>query len=383
MKLVFMVRYNPFETYAGVEIFVKRLCEELSRRTYEVHVFCGGSKRVVQKRGFTLHQLPCSGIPFMSTFQFNYALRRELIQFLTRKEVDVVGCHGAGPASAFSELVRNRAKNRLPNLFVYHAHDCIASEMASVKHRIRLNPNVLLKYKLLVRNEKLACENADLVIAQSRATKEALLRHYFISERKVEIIPLGIPDDFSMDLSIDDPKEVCFLTIGAEERRDVKTFLEALRILRDEYQLNAKAIVVRDRNTQHAKFAKDWGLDVKFYWQISDHALKDFYRTCTAVVMPSLREGFGLPVIEAASFGKPSIVTNTGSFPELVNNGETGFIVNVGDTSALASKMYLVGVDNDLRRKMGANAKKCGQLFKISSIATKTLNIYSNFLIPM
>lgn len=91
------------------------------------------------------------------------------------------------------------------------------------------------------------------------------------------------------------------------------------------------------------------------------------------------KRSFCLPVVEAAAFGKPSIVTNAGSLPELVNNGETGFIVNIGDASMLASKMYLVAVDDNLRRKMGVNAKERAQKFKISNVAKQTLNAYSSW----
>ncbi|HEX8562901.1 MAG TPA: glycosyltransferase family 1 protein [Flavobacterium sp.] len=56
---------------------------------------------------------------------------------------------------------------------------------------------------------------------------------------------------------------------------------------------------------------------VKLVGKVSDQARKYYYQNCTAFVFPSLREGFGLPVIEAMRFGKPVIMSNLTSLPEI------------------------------------------------------------------
>lgn len=71
-------------------------------------------------------------------------------------------------------------------------------------------------------------------------------------------------------------------------------------------------------------------------------------------------------------FGKPAIVTEVGSLPELVTDGENGFVVPVADVSALSERMYKLAVDTVLRKHLSENSKNISQRFKISS-AAKTL----------
>ena len=106
--------------------------------------------------------------------------------------------------------------------------------------------------------------------------------------------------------------------------------------------------------------------------KISQH--REIYASCTALVVPSVSEGFCLPVIEAAMFGKPAIVSNAGSLPELVDDGIDGFVVPVGDVSILAQKMYILATDPKVVKQMSAKAKDKAHRFEINHVANLTLN---------
>lgn len=76
-------------------------------------------------------------------------------------------------------------------------------------------------------------------------------------------------------------------------------------------------------------------------------------------VMPSKGgEGITRAMLEAMSCGTPVITTNVGGNPDAVINGETGFIINVGDYETLANKILTLLKDSELRRKIGINARK-------------------------
>ena len=72
---------------------------------------------------------------------------------------------------------------------------------------------------------------------------------------------------------------------------------------------------------------------------------REIYASCTALIVPSVSEGFCLPVIEAAMFSKPAIVSNAGSLPELVDEGVDGYVVPVANVSLLADRIYILAND--------------------------------------
>ncbi|MGP8321449.1 MAG: glycosyltransferase [Methanosarcinaceae archaeon] len=71
------------------------------------------------------------------------------------------------------------------------------------------------------------------------------------------------------------------------------------------------------------------------------------------LVLPSYSEGLPNVVMEALSCGTPAIVTDVGGCPEVVSDGETGFVVPVGDVEALMDKIEYLLDNEDLRERMG------------------------------
>ncbi len=130
------------------------------------------------------------------------------------------------------------------------------------------------------------------------------------------------------------------------------------------------------------------GRDVEFLGRVSDEALDDWYARASVVVQPSLpspgadkSELLGLAAIEAMAHGKPVIVTRSGSLPDLVVPGVTGFVVPPGDPAALGDKIALLCRDPDLSVKMGRAAQRLAQeRFTWEAAAERGLQLYRRVL---
>jgi len=98
-------------------------------------------------------------------------------------------------------------------------------------------------------------------------------------------------------------------------------------------------------------------------------------------VQPSIDEGFGVAALEAMAAGLPVVATSVGGTPELVQDGETGWLVSPRDPASLAGKIKMLLNDGHLRYRMGragrARARDC---FSEHRMATKTAAIYSDLL---
>jgi glycosyltransferase involved in cell wall biosynthesis len=86
-------------------------------------------------------------------------------------------------------------------------------------------------------------------------------------------------------------------------------------------------------------------------------------------------------VLEAMALGKPVIGSRIGGIPEQIDDGKTGFLFEMGNVEELSSKMLLISENSDLRRRMGAAArKKLEQEFSLDAHCSKLLKIYEEVL---
>ena len=83
-----------------------------------------------------------------------------------------------------------------------------------------------------------------------------------------------------------------------------------------------------------------------------------FYAAFDALVLPSSNEGTPVSVIEALAARTPVVATRVGGVPDVVREGEDGFLVETGDTEALADRLARLAADPELRERMGARARE-------------------------
>jgi glycosyltransferase involved in cell wall biosynthesis len=96
---------------------------------------------------------------------------------------------------------------------------------------------------------------------------------------------------------------------------------------------------------------------VRFLGFISQEAKLHLLRTCWANLYPSVKEGWGITVIEAAACGTPSIASNSPGLRDSVRDGVTGHLVTHGDVDALAQRMLQYAEHPSLVDSLGRNAR--------------------------
>lgn len=95
------------------------------------------------------------------------------------------------------------------------------------------------------------------------------------------------------------------------------------------------------------------------------------------VLIPPIAEGYGLVVLEAASFGIPSIVSSVYALPEMVEDGKTGFVIQPNNLPQLIDKLEILINNNSCREKIGKAAQeKFNQEFWLQKTNQKLLRIY-------
>ena len=129
--------------------------------------------------------------------------------------------------------------------------------------------------------------------------------------------------------------------------------------------------------------AKSLGVEgsVIFTGFVPSRLVPKLYACCDVFCYPSLWEGFGLTPGEAEASGKPVVAFDTCAIPEVVENGRTGLLVEPRNYIQLASAIVSLLKDEDLRRKMGLEARRrVLRLFSWDKAVNQTLKLYEEVL---
>ena len=84
--------------------------------------------------------------------------------------------------------------------------------------------------------------------------------------------------------------------------------------------------------------------------------IENYLNAADIGVYTSADESFGMGILETMSYGKPVLATKTGGIPEVMRDGQDGFLLKVGDVKNFADKLNLLMNDETLTKKLGANA---------------------------
>jgi glycosyltransferase involved in cell wall biosynthesis len=120
--------------------------------------------------------------------------------------------------------------------------------------------------------------------------------------------------------------------------------------------------------------------NVIFAGYLSEKDLGTVYAMCDAFILPSVREGFGLVVVEAWLYEKPVIVSSYAGVADLIEDGVNGLLFDPSKANQLASKIIKVLSDRDLAEKLGKEGFKTSTLCHIKEGIKKEAEVLTKYL---
>jgi len=234
-----------------------------------------------------------------------------------------------------------------------------------------------------------AVERATRVITASRYTAGQLLARTPVPETKLRIVPLGV-DPPSLNLSPDERRLVrerlagkgheMILSVGVlQTRKNTLNSLRALERLPERYRL---VLVGGDGYGSEAihDYIRRQGLGprVQVRGYVTLEELHSLYQSASALLFPSLEEGFGIPLLEALANGLPVVASQTASLPEV--GGEAALYVDPHDPQDIAEQVRRAVEDSELRRRMIRQGLERARDLSWQRVAEATLKIYDEVL---
>ncbi len=246
------------------------------------------------------------------------------------------------------------------------------------------------RYRYLSKAIKDAVQAADRVLAVSAATRDDIVELLGVDPGKIAVTPLGVDRRFSpptpeavADFKASKGLNVPFiLTVGTlEPRKNLPRLLEAFASLKPE--IPHQLVLVGPEGWRQGPLNEK--LDalkledrLKMTGFVPDHELPLWYAAADLFVLPSLYEGFGLPVLEAMACGAVVVTSNVSSMPEVA--GEAALHVDPQSVASIAEGIRRALGDEILRRDLRAKGLARAKTFTWERTAELTADAYRKVL---
>lgn len=232
----------------------------------------------------------------------------------------------------------------------------------------------------LVHGTRYSARLAGHILTISEFSKRAIMEEYHVPEERITVIYPGLTI-MKQGVGKIELKHPYILSVGTlQPRKNFVRLIEAFSKLEDK---KIYLVIVGKKGwlfDEIVNAPKKYDVEsrVKFLDFVPDEDLPSLYKNALCFALPSLYEGFGLPVLEAMSYGCPVVVSKTSSLPEIA--GEAGMYVNPEEVRSINIGLAM-GIrareSSEGKQKIKAGLSRAKQ-FTWENAAKKTLEILQN-----
>ena len=232
----------------------------------------------------------------------------------------------------------------------------------------------------------------DKIICVSEAVKQVVMEREGVEESRIAVIHNGVdPHQEPTGMQAITRRELGFsddhLVIGmvANYNRPVKgvtNFLDAIPAIVSAVP-SARFLFVGGGDEENSLRSKAVRLGIDPYVVFAGYKkeIHRYYEIMDISVLTSFSEGLSLTLLESMGYGIPIVATRVGGNPELVVEGETGYLVPVKDNRTLVDRIVTLLQDKELRGRMGKEGRlRVEQKFRMRDVASRYLDIYKGLL---
>lgn len=341
-----------YPTYGGSGIVGSELGKELAERGHTVHFISSAlpTRLTELNDRVRFHEVEMMSYPLFEHQPYTLALATKMATVADTENLDLLHVHYAIPHSISAILARESIKShrRLPVITTLHGTDItlVGADRSYLP---------ITKYAL---------EQSDGVTAISNYLKEATIEHFAFD--RIEVIPNFVsPDEYKPKIDCDLRE---YLTpdgspvlVHVSNFRPVKRPVDCVEIFaRVLKKTKARLVMVGDgsERTNCIHRARCLGIADQCVFVGKQARIVDYLCASDILLLPSEQESFGLAALEAMACELPIIASRVGGLPEVVDDGETGFLSPVGDVDKMAEDAVRLLTDKKLRRQMGRGARE-------------------------
>jgi glycosyltransferase involved in cell wall biosynthesis len=229
---------------------------------------------------------------------------------------------------------------------------------------------------------------ANVILADSQATKAEALRYFPEINNKINVVHLGL--EYSIERVTNQEvlsnirkryalRDPFLLYIGTlEARKNILRMIKAFAQGRRKFGWNHRLVLAGARgygyqDITRAIIEEQLQENVIITGYVKDEDLSSLYSLADIFIYPSFYEGFGFPPLEAMKCGCPVIVSNTSSMPEVI--GDAGLYIDPYDETSITRQINCLLQDDLLKKSLIQKGKERSLQFTWEKTVKKTLDI--------
>ncbi len=374
--------------HAGHQVhIITQILKDMPRHCEEdgVHIHYMGIPRlppVVRTTGRRFKNSDLAGAYY--TFRRSIHIRNEVVKLAEKYGVDIVHAPDWGAEALWLTI-----KPFVPVVVTLHGPRFYI-------HRINRKPHTAGS-SLMERLEQQAILRASVVTSPSAGLRRIVADEFHSPslEEKFIVVPNPIDTDLFRPIDMSDPVEqnqypVVTYVGRLEYRKGVHVLAAAIPIIRVECPqvrfrfIGSDTLTAPDGGSMQAyasSLAQPYADAIEFTGPLPRHSLPTHYSYSTIVVLPSLHENYPYSCAEAMACGACVVASKIGGLDEMIQDGETGYLVPPGDPAALAQVLIRLLARPDKRKYVGANARAAVQeRMNPDKVTAQTIEIYHQVL---
>ncbi len=342
-----------YPSYGGSGIVGSELGRELAARGHYVHFISSSlpTRLVELSERVQFHEVEMMSYPLFEHQPYDLALATKMATVARSEKLDLLHVHYAIPHSISAILARESIKQKryVPVITTLHGTDItlVGADRSYLP---------ITRYGL---------QQSDGVTAVSKFLKQATIETFDFDE--IEVIPNFIcPTHYKKlpnsplrtELAPNGEK----ILIHVSNFRAVKRPADCVEILAKVLQKggNARLIMVGDGPEYSAVHhrARTLGVLERTMFVGKQPKIADYLGVADVSLLPSELESFGLAALEAQSCEVPVVASRVGGIPEVVTDGETGFMSDIGDTEKMSDDVLKLLGDDEMRAAFGKRGRE-------------------------
>nr|WP_304218970.1 N-acetyl-alpha-D-glucosaminyl L-malate synthase BshA [Fredinandcohnia onubensis] len=373
MKLKIGITCYP--SVGGSGIVATELGKLLAEKGHEIH-FISSSLPFRLNKIYTniyFHEVEVNQYSVFKYPPYDLALASKMAEVTKRENLDLLHVHYAIPHAACAFLAKQMVGGDVKIVTTLHGTDITV---------LGYDPSLteLIRFGI---------EQSDAVTAVSQSLVE---QTYELIEPKKEIKTIynfvdekiyykRNVNDLRSQYGIEEDERVIIHVSNFRKVKRVPDVIRAFDLVQKE--VKSKLLLVGDgpELTTACKLMNELGLDDKVLLLGKQENLAELYSISDLKLLLSEKESFGLVLIEAMACGVPTIGTNVGGIPEVIEDGIDGYICELGDVKDIANKAINLLSDIELHQKMSNQAiKSVQQKFNSERIVNNYEDLYYSIL---
>ncbi|MCK5084813.1 MAG: glycosyltransferase family 4 protein [Candidatus Pacebacteria bacterium] len=241
---------------------------------------------------------------------------------------------------------------------------------------------------LLKLNTFIAVKWSSKIIVPSESTKKDLIEFYKVDENKIKVVYHGVKSQKPIKSKAYKVKNNNFniLFIGRlEKRKNLVNLIKAFELFKKHSpnpfcqrgDSNYKLILAGKEGfgfeeIKKAIYKSQYKSDIILKGYVSEREKEELYKNTNIFILPSFYEGFGLPILEAMSYGVPIVCSNASSLPEIA--GDAALLIDSNNIQDISNAIEKIICDENLRNEMTKKGFENVEKFSWEKCVEETLD---------